>query len=284
MAKRRRLKKKVLKLAISIIFITGYSLSILPFFRYTYDHIIQSTYISSYAKEVDSINSDRIEKIKNDIVSYNETISSYHLNNFYRYSATLKYDDTYLSLPLNTTNEICTIISPKININMMVGHGTSDELLQKEAGHLYGTSLPLPSGSTHSVIAAHSGLRNAEMFSRLDELKLGDKIYVSILNETYVYEVVDINIVLPDECDQYLQVEKDKDLLTLYTCTPYGVNSHRLLVKTSFLSQINNSEDTSEADFIKSYNTKNIIILIVMLLVPLIVLFMINGEKHEKNI
>ena len=82
MAKRRRLKKKVLKLAISIIFITGYSLSILPFFRYTYDHIIQSTYISSYAKEVDSINSDRIEKIKNDIVSYNETISSYHLNNF----------------------------------------------------------------------------------------------------------------------------------------------------------------------------------------------------------
>ena len=167
---------------------------------------------------------------------------------------------------------------------MMVGHGTSDELLQKEAGHLYGTSLPLPSGSTHSVIAAHSGLRSAEMFSRLDELKLGDKIYVSILNETYVYEVVDINIVLPDECDQYLQVEKYKDLLTLYTCTPYGVNSHRLLVKTSFLSQINNSEDTSEADFIKSYNTKNIIILIVMLLVPLIVLFMINGEKHEKNI
>ena len=81
-----------------------------------------------------------------------------------------------------------------------------------------------------------------------------------------------------------MQVEKDKDLLTLYTCTPYGVNSHRLLVKTSFLSQINNSEDTSEADFIKSYNTKNIIILIVMLLVPLIVLFMINGEKHEKNI
>ena len=76
MAKRRRLKKKVLKLAISIIFITGYSLSILPFFRYTYDHIIQSTYISSYAKEVDSINSDRIEKIKNDIVSYNETSSS----------------------------------------------------------------------------------------------------------------------------------------------------------------------------------------------------------------
>ena len=284
MAKRRRLKKKVLKLAISIIFITGYSLSILPFFRYTYDHIIQSTYISSYAKEVDSINSERIEKIKNDIVSYNETISSYHLNNFYRYSATLKYDDTYLSLPLNTTNEICTIIIPKININMMVGHGTSDELLQKEAGHLYGTSLPLPSGSTHSVITAHSGLRSAEMFSRLDELKLGDKIYVSILNETYVYEVVDINIVLPDECDQYLQVEKDKDLLTLYTCTPYGVNSHRLLVKTSFLSQINNSEDTSEADFIKSYNTKNIIILIVMLLVPLIVLFMINGEKHEKNI
>lgn len=283
MAKKRRLKKKVWKILISIIFIVGYILFILPFFRFTYDHLIQSTYISSYTKEVDSIEKTKIDHIKTQMVLYNEKIAEYHKNNFYRYSATTDYDENYLSLPLGTTDEICTIIIPKINVNLMVAHGTSDYLLQKEAGHLYGTSLPYPYGNTHAVIAAHSGLRNSEMFTRLDELKIGDKIYIAILDDTFVYEVNEINIVLPDECDQFLQVEQDKDLLTLYTCTPYGINSHRLLVKASFLTVSNNNTDASESSYIENYNIKNVMILILMFILPLIVLVIINGEKHEKS-
>ena len=126
---------------------------------------------------------------------------------------------------------------PKINLKLSVYHGTGEEVLQTGAGHLNGTKLPIGGESTHSVLAAHRGLPSARLFTDIDQLYKGDRIYIHILDETLAYEVDQI-LPMVDKDDiaaleEALQIEEGKDYLTLFTCTPYGVNSHRLLVRGS---------------------------------------------------
>lgn len=128
---------------------------------------------------------------------------------------------------------MASITYPKLNINLPVYHGTSDSTLLKGAGHLYGTSLPVGGDSTHAVISAHSGLADRTMFDRLNGLggkaKLGDIFYVTTLGETLAYKVNDIQVVTPTQFG-VLKIKPGHDLVTLLTCTPYGVNTQRLLV------------------------------------------------------
>lgn len=119
---------------------------------------------------------------------------------------------------------------PKINIKIPIYHTTEDEVLQKAAGHLEGSSLPVGGKGTHAVISAHRGLPSATLFTDLDKLEEGDHFLLYILDDVLCYEVDKISVVEPKETDD-LAVEEEKDLVTLLTCTPYGVNSHRLLVR-----------------------------------------------------
>ena len=121
---------------------------------------------------------------------------------------------------------------PKIDVNLPIYHGTSEEVLQKGIGHLVGSSLPIGGEGFHSVLTGHSGLAGAKLFSDLDQLVPGDTFFLHILGETLAYEVTEINTVLPYETELLLAVPGE-DLCTLVTCTPYGVNSHRLLVRGS---------------------------------------------------
>lgn len=121
------------------------------------------------------------------------------------------------------------IVIPSIKVNLPVLHGTSDETLSKAVGHLFGTSLPVGGPDTHAVMTGHTGLTNATLFDNLTEVKEGDAIYLAVFGEKLKYEVHDIEVVLPEETDS-LKVQEGKDLLTLITCTPYGINTHRLLV------------------------------------------------------
>lgn len=121
------------------------------------------------------------------------------------------------------------LVIPSIKVNLPVMHGTSDETLNKAVGHLFGTSLPVGGPDTHAVLTAHTGLTNATLFDNLTEVKEGDAIYLAVFGEKLKYEVRDIEAVLPEETDS-LKVQEGKDLLTLITCTPYGINTHRLLV------------------------------------------------------
>ena len=119
---------------------------------------------------------------------------------------------------------------PKINIKLAIYHGTGDDELQTGVGHLNGTQLPIGGESTHSVLAAHRGLPSASLFTDLDQLEEGDHFLIHVLNETLCYEVDKISVVKPEETSS-LAVEEGKDLVTLLTCTPYGVNTERLLVR-----------------------------------------------------
>ncbi|WP_412260223.1 class C sortase [Longicatena caecimuris] len=118
---------------------------------------------------------------------------------------------------------------PKLHVSLPIYHGTSEEVLQKGAGHLEGTSLPIGGISTHACLSAHRGLPNKKMFTSLDELKEGDIFLITVLGRKMAYKVNNIQIVLPSDI-KALHIQKDKDLVTLITCTPYGVNSHRLYV------------------------------------------------------
>lgn len=119
---------------------------------------------------------------------------------------------------------------PKINVYLPVQHGTGAETLEKSVGHVVGTSLPVGGSSTHAVLSAHSGMASSKLFSDIDQLELGDNFYVYVLGDTLAYEVDSINTVLPTDIS-LLQIEEGKDLVTLVTCTPFGINTHRLLVR-----------------------------------------------------
>ena len=125
---------------------------------------------------------------------------------------------------------MCYIDIPKINVYLPVQHGTGAETLEKSVGHVVGTSLPVGGGSTHAVLSAHSGMASSKLFSDIDQLAEGDTFYIHVLGEVLAYKVDTINTVLPTDTS-LLQIEDGKDLVTLVTCTPFGVNTHRLLVR-----------------------------------------------------
>lgn len=125
---------------------------------------------------------------------------------------------------------MCYIDIPKIGVYLPVQHGTDADTLERAVGHVVGTSLPVGGSSTHAVLSAHSGMASSKLFSDIDQLEKGDVFYIHVLGEVLAYEVDSINIVLPTDTS-LLQIEEGKDFVTLVTCTPFGVNTHRLLVR-----------------------------------------------------
>lgn len=142
-----------------------------------------------------------------------------------------KVSDTDYERCLNVAGDgvMGTISLPSIHVTLPVYHGTADSDLQRGAGHVQGTSLPVGGESTHCVIAGHTGLPTARIFDALDQVQIGDVFVLSVLGEKLAYRVCDIRVVLPDQTDS-LSVQEGRDLVTLVTCTPYGKNTHRLLV------------------------------------------------------
>ena len=179
----------------------------------------------------------------------------------------------------------------KIGVELPICHGTGDSVLQITAGHLEGTSLPVGGASTHAVISAHRGLPSAKLFTNLDQLEVGDTFTITVLDRVLTYEVDKISIVLPTETDE-LKITEGKDYVTLMTCTPYGINTHRLLVRGRRVEtpdQYKHLRVTAEA-----LKIEPIIVAPVMALPMLLILLIgmlistrkpkkTRGEKHEKH-
>ena len=136
---------------------------------------------------------------------------------------------------------------PKINVYLPVQHGTGADTLEKSVGHVVGTSLPVGGESTHAVLSAHSGMASSKLFSDIDQLTEGDIFYIHVLGEVLAYEVDSINIVLPTDTS-LLQIEEGEDLVTLVTCTPFGINTHRLLVRGHRVPYTPEQETTAAAE------------------------------------
>ena len=142
---------------------------------------------------------------------------------------------------------MCYIDIPKINVYLPVQHGTDADTLERAVGHVVGTSLPVGGSSTHSVLSAHSGMASAKLFSDIEQLAEGDALYIHVLGEVLAYKVDAINTVLPTDTS-LLQIEDGKDLVTLVTCTPFGVNTHRLLVRGHRVPYVSEQEATAAVE------------------------------------
>lgn len=228
------MKKRTHIIIVSLLFLAGLSLLLYPFVSNQWNNYRQSKLISSYEETVNEKNAaGEIDyKVEEDRAeAYNNALLPSILPDSFAVAEASEEDEEYMSC-LNLTGDgmMGYVEIPKINIKIPVFHTTEDEVLQKAAGHLEGSSLPIGGESTHAVISAHRGLPSATLFTDLDKLKEGDHFLLYILDDILCYEVDRISVVEPDQTES-LAVEEGKDLVTLFTCTPYGVNSQRLLVR-----------------------------------------------------
>lgn len=228
-------KKTITTIIIILFFLVGLSLLLYPFVANQWNNYRQSRLISSY----DSIVAQKEAEGGIDYEAewerahaYNEALLPSILpDSFAVAEASDEPNEEYMAC-LNIAGDemMGTVEIPKINIELPIYHTTSEEVLERAAGHLEGSSLPVGGESTHAVISAHRGLPSASLFTDLDQLEEGDHFLLHVLDDTLAYEVDKISVVEPEDT-QELAVEEGEDLVTLLTCTPYGVNSHRLLVR-----------------------------------------------------
>ena len=228
------MKKKAGNLVIGIIFLAGLSLLLYPFVANQWNNYRQKQLLSGYEQAVsekeaaEGIDYDAERKKAEE---YNEALLPCVLPDSFALAESSGVDPVYMNT-LNIAGDemMGSVEIPKINIKIPIYHTTEEDVLNKGAGHLEGSSLPVGGANTHAVISAHRGLPSASLFTDLDQLKEGDHFLIHVLNETLCYEVDKISVVKPEDTSA-LAVEDGQDLVTLLTCTPYGVNTERLLVR-----------------------------------------------------
>lgn len=235
-------KKKVnfTTILLVLILLAGLSLLLYPSFSDYWNSFHQSRAIATYSDAVEQLDAEDYETFWQEAVEYNERMAA--VGN--RFSLSEDEEEEYNKLLNITGTGIMGYIEiPSIRCSLPIYHGTDEAVLQIAAGHIEGTSLPVGGESSHCVISGHRGLPSAKLFTDLDQLTEGDVFMLRVLDEVLTYEVDQILIVEPSDLDA-LQIEKGKDLCTLVTCTPYGVNTHRLLVRGH---RIENLESASSA-------------------------------------
>lgn len=210
--------------------ILGWYILMYPTVADLFNKAVNQNTILAYNNSMVSYSDEEIEAMITECKAYNNTIYEEQKTSTFRYRGDKATDETYESLPTKST-EIGYLRIPSINVNVAIGHGTNSAMLQQVAGHLYGTSLPIEGDNVHAVIGAHSALSTAKLFTDLEKLEEGDEFYVTVLNQQCEYKIDQIVTVLPEDDYLYEQIEEGKNYVSLYTCTPYGINTHRILVR-----------------------------------------------------
>ncbi len=241
-----------------LLFMIGLGLMLYPTVSDYWNSLHQSRAISSYQQGVTELDEEKMQNMKNAAQEYNRMLASNPEN--------LDEENYFSLLDVAGIGTMGWIEIPKIDCQLPIYHGTSDEVLQVGVGHIIESSLPIGGSDTHSVLSGHRGLPSARLFTHLNELKKGDVFMIHVLDEVLTYQVDQIRVVLPDDTME-LRIQSGRDLCTLVTCTPYGINTHRLLVRGH---RIQNSEEAVSVAFdavqIRPY------IISVVLIVPLIVI------------
>ncbi len=241
------LKKNRSTVILTGIFLIGLSLLLYPSVSDFYNSLHQSRAIAGYTKEVEQMKEEEYETLWTKAQEYNKTLESDSFRWILNEEEKEKYEQLLNVSPLGI---MCYIDIPKIQLELPVYHGVDEAVLQTAIGHITGSSLPVGGESTHCVLSGHRGLPSAKLFTNLDELEKGDYFILHTLNKSLFYEVDQILIVEPEDL-LALEIEEGKDFCTLVTCTPYGVNSHRLLVRGHRISRIAAQEGNLMADAVR---------------------------------
>lgn len=247
------MRKKVNIIVIAVLFLAGLSVLLYPFVANQWNSYRQSRLMSSYEEgvaEKEAAGQIDYEAEWEKARIYNDNLMPMILPDSFAVAEASDRDEAYMACLNINGDEVMGIVEiPKIDVELPIYHTTDEEVLQIGAGHLEGSSLPVGGESTHAVISAHRGLPSAKLFTDLDQMAEGDVFYLHILDETLAYEVDQI-LPMVDKDDtealtEALAIEEGKDYVTLFTCTPYGVNTHRLLVR-GVRTEYNGEEERPE--------------------------------------
>ena len=232
-------KTLLYRVVVTIVILLGIGLLAYPSVSNWYNDMHRSRAIAVYENAIAGLSDVDFESMFEQARAYNNSL----IGNAKRFSP----DDAELEsynqiLDVTGTGIMGYIEIPKINVKLPIYHTVEETVLQIAAGHMPGTSFPIGEIGSHAVISGHRGLPSAKLFTHLDELDAGDLFQVHVLNKTMVYEIYEVEVVLPEDMDS-LRISSDRNLITLVTCTPYGVNSHRILVHAEQTDKIISSDD-----------------------------------------
>ncbi|MFI3086107.1 class C sortase [Streptococcus sp. 2022WUSS037] len=264
---------------LKLLFLFGLIVTLYPwisqfYYRYDSDREIQSFY-----EQAQQLPSEEVLKRLEYARAYNQTLDPRKLQD--PYTEEEKAGVAEYARMLEVKEKIGFVEIPKINERIPIYAGTTEYVLQKGAGHLEGSSLPVGGESTHTVITAHRGLPNASLFTNLDRLKVGEQFYIHNIAETLAYEVDQILVVEPSDFDPVL-VQAGKDYATLLTCTPYMINSHRLLVRGHRVSYEPEVAKKEKPVFFLDMLTLSYLIALLIILVIVAILYLRSRKKNRK--
>lgn len=273
----RWIRKHFTTILLLLILLAGVSLLLYPTVSDYWNSFHQSRAIATYVDAVAELDESDYEEMWAAAVAYNEAL----LENSDRWNLTKEEEEEYNSiLDVTGTGIMGYIEIPKIDVYLPIYHGTDEGVLEVAIGHLSGSSFPVGGEGTHCVVSGHRGLPSAKLFTDLDELEEGDIFMMYVLGQTLTYEIDQILIVEPDDMTS-LEIEAGRDLCTLVTCTPYGVNSHRMLVRGH---RVENQEDytvsvTSDASLVD----EKIVALCVAVPILVVLLFAVMVGHRRKR-
>ncbi len=262
-----------------IILLVGLSVMLYPSFSDWWNKRVQSRVVAGYQEAVMQMDDGETERLLNEARSFNAKLAGIS-NPFVSSDELSEYDNI---LNISGTGIMGYISIPIIKVELPIYHGTSAEVLNIAAGHLEGSSFPVGGKNTHAVISAHRGLPSAKLFTDLDKLVVGDTFTVTILDEIFTYEVEEILIVKPDEINELLIIPGG-DYVTLMTCTPYGINTHRMLIRSHHIDTVYEHTVKVDPDALKVDE----MLVVPFIAAPLFILLIIfwffgSGKKSHRR-
>lgn len=253
-------KKDKLNVMLVFVFIIGLSVMLYPPISSYWNSKVQSRAVASYSNAVKLLTEEEKDTMLKKADTYNEKLKDVN-RPFLNYAEAGDYNSI---LDISGTGIMGYVTIEKLGVELPIYHGTSEGVLQVAAGHLEGSSLPVGGEGTHSVLSAHRGLPSARLFTNLDKMEAGDTFTVTVLDRKLTYQVDQIKIVEPQEIND-LTIEEGKDYCTLMTCTPYGINSHRLLVRGERISQEESGNFVTADGYLVNTSAVAIVVAIILL-------------------
>lgn len=285
------MKRKISTILFGLLFLVGFGILTYPTISNQWNTYRQNKLISSYEQVVSNMEPEDFTRQWEMARSFNDTITQ---NNPYsdvfgESGNDLTGTEYWKVLNVAEDGVMAYLSIPKINVKHAIYHGTGNKVLQTGIGHLNGTKLPIGGESTHCVVAAHRGLPSARLFTDVDQLEKGDKFYIHVLDEVLAYQVDQI-LTMIDKDDtetlgNALEIEEGQDYVTLFTCTPYGVNSHRLLVRGTRVPYNGEEEvsDSASNSMLKAVQNYYMLFLILGLAITLLVIFFMRFLFKRKE-
>lgn len=285
------LKKKIVTICAAVLFLVALGLTLYPLISNYVNQKYASEIQTAYRELIQQTDDSILQEAKQRAIAYNLAITPGTAGAYSEEALLTAAEDYDNQLDIAGNGIMGYVEIPKIQVNLPIYHGTDAEVLDRGVGHLLGSSLPVGGVNTHTILSGHSGMASQKMFTDLEQLAKGDVFYLNVLNETLAYQVTEINTVLPYETD-LLGIVPGEDLCTLVTCTPYGINTHRLLVRGSripYEEALTLEEESVAAEAVESTWEQNyakgiIIGIVIALLLILLFAFLhtiLGGQNND---